>query len=220
MLAGATLRSKLARKLTYKKLVVFLSLCSIVVIVGGVLVGLDYLNYKHGSQSHLFATLDTYQQNQTLHLYNLDLKVTSVKVTPYDEAKLVADEQRCIDNNSHYKSIFNSSFIDNLNNTSLCTRHGPENDASAFAQKYKRIEVGFYYQNLSDQPIEFNEHNFQLLANTGLYNEWKCSPQSEQAIKGSGLGACVQEDISKAYSGPLNLEIKLYGKTKRIVINN
>ena len=192
----------------------------ILALIGGTLTLLDFSNYKHGGRSRFFGTLDTYNQNQTLHLYNLNLKVTEIKVNQYDEAKLVADEQRCISIASGYHSIFGSSFDFSLNHIRLCeSRYTPENDASAFAQKYQQVVVGFYYENLSNQSFDFNDHNFQLLANTGLYNEMKCPLQTERTIKGSGLGSCVVEDISKSYSGPLNLEVKLYGKTKRIVIN-
>lgn len=200
-----------------------------IVLVLAIFIGIflvsDYINFKHGNRSHLFGTLDTYSQNQTLHLYNLDLKVTSVKVVPYDEAKLVAEEQSCI-NKFYAKPVqnFGSGII--LWNSRFPSEkpdcegsYAPEYNASDFAQKYQQVVVGFYYLNVSNQSFDFNDSNFKLLANTGLYNEGKCPFQTEHVIKGSGLGSCVVEDISKRYSGPLNLEVKLYGKTKVIVIN-
>jgi len=188
----------------------------LLIVVVGIVVGLDYRNYKNGSRSHFFGTLDSYTRKQTLHLYDLDLKVTAVKVTPYDVTDFVAKTQTCIN-----KAIGQDSFGFNLNKDLCETNFKPESgSASEFAQNYKKIEVDFSYNNISNQPINFDTRNYDLISNTQKYNYFReCNYQwSETLIKGSPQTSCVREDVSKEYSGPFNLEIKLYGKTKQIVI--
>ncbi len=180
---------------SHKLLKQILFIPSLLIIVLGILASFDFLDYKHGNRSHLFGTLDTYTQNQTLKFSDFDIWVTEVERWDYC-GKNIADFD-----SSAYVSIFSNS-------TAWPSGIEPK----------KNLAIHFFYKNVSTKVVSLNGYRFKPVASSKIYEK------DRNIIGGDVLpDASIYGDISfgitKDYYGPLSLVITKDGKKKNIQLS-
>jgi hypothetical protein len=195
------------KHLTFTKVALIIVAC--VILIGVALVGVDYKSYKKGDRSHLFGTLNTYKQTQTLKFGNLNLKVTEATIKPYPQPTPPA-QTRC--NNPVLGS---STFIADFDCQSHLSNY--QNQLTRYHNKHNLV-VTFSYSNISVQPISLAKYRAKILANTILTTQPNnCSGlPSPELLKGSPQSGCFSMDIDKGYRGPLTLSITSNGIEKDI----
>jgi hypothetical protein len=204
------------------------------IVICGVLVGVDYINYKDGNRSHLFGTLDNYKQNQTLKFGDLDLKVTSVSLKPYSNPT-APSVTNCdaLSNSDPNPLIGVSGAVINdpyFSPRGICQSHLSEyNDALSYIKSNKSLVVTFNYNNVSNRTLNLSHYKAKIIINTpaavspnstidGLRPSCSGLPDS-QLLNGSIQQACLAEDISNKYHEPLVLSVTSQGKEKDISIS-
>src|ERR1035437_3032787 len=168
----------------------------LIIVIAVVLVGFDYKSYKGRDRSHLFGTLYNYTQNQTLKFGSLNLKVTSVTLSPYPNPGPAPPP--CI-------------------KTWGCGC-GYQNSLNQY-QSSNILKVSYQYSNVSNHPLDMSAYVFRLIGNTPLNNNGGCDIPSGAILKSSPLIGCISNDISNTYHGPLSLVVTSGNKEKTITIN-
>jgi hypothetical protein len=215
------LRNKKQSNRLRRFLIITVLLILAAVLIVGILVGFDYLNYKSGNRTVLFGTLDGYSRSQTLRYGNLDLKVNSVMLNSYPEPTLSlrncdglstvqsvgrlftwSPYSQCVDMNSANTDYYNTEK----------SHHNSKNE----------ISVQFEYSNISDKPINLSDYKVKLVANTALgdYSSplKSCSgmASNNSFLKGYVEKECLVKDLDKGYNGPLAFSVTKGGKEKII----
>lgn len=179
----------------------------------------QYFSYRYGNRTLVFGSKESYNQNQTLHLYNLDVWVTNTRFKDIPEPQkpdlsncdIRSESQYLQDTGpTGYKSIFGVSFCPSIMDT-----YNYELNISKNSRDYR---VDFWYKNVSNHPINMSNYHFKLVANTDLGVGY-CDIRSGTLLEKSALYSCAYSYIPKSYTGPLSLLVSSGGTQKEIHLN-
>lgn len=219
--------SSMNKKHNTKKKIIIMSVVLLSLLLVGLLVGADYLNYKNGNRSQFFGTLDVYSKGQTAKFDNLDLKVESVLLKKYPAPTIKPSSPTTKDCSGLSKESASGGLINSpfgICTTALIDYESglrTYNDKLSHSESKNELTVTFQYLNVYEKPINLSDYEIKIIANTTLvkYEEpiSKCNGMSGSAfLKGHPTTECISVDIDKNYNGPLVLSIKKAGKEKII----
>lgn len=211
------------RKKLYKALKIVGLVLLVIALAAGVLVGVDYLNFKSGNRSILFGTIDNYNRGQTLKFDNFDLKVNSVVLKKYPMPPSPAQT------NCDVYSSFDANGKFNLNLSMIkynCqSQLGYYQDEVSHSKTKNELIVEFQYSTITDKPTNLLDYKVKLIANTALDDyanpSKKCTgiAPNHAFLRGYTEKECLAKDIDKGYSGPLALSVVKNGKEKIISLS-
>ena len=187
-----------------------------IVVIAGILIGVDYRNYSVGNRSVLFGTLDKYKSSQTLKFTDLDLKVNSVSLKTYTKptAPTQTDCSTISSSGIGFWSSLDKFRCEHANSNYLVD--------SEHYNKKKELLVEFQYMNISDNPINLLDYKVKLIANTVLDDygspSKECTGMAKNSsfLKGYTEKECLVKDVGKDYKGPLALSVTHNGREKII----
>jgi hypothetical protein len=200
-----------SKKLLLKRIGLFIGL---LIILAGIFTAIQYQSYRHGNRTSLFGSKDTYYQNQTLHIYNLDVWVTNIKLNNYPVPKQ-PDVQQClseipVDTNNAYENFG----LDFRRNHCYSLQGDYTYNLKQHADS-RELRVDFGYKNVVSHPINMSNYHFQLTANTDIFPS-NCPVKEGTLLNGSALFSCFWTPLPKTYKGPISLIVKSGGKQKQI----
>lgn len=212
-----------------KKLYLIPAIVLFLIVLG---LGVDYIRYKSGARSVFFGSLTTYKQSQTLHIEDLDVKVTAINRVNY---KGTCDELPPKPTTS--VKIKPSPLSDEL----IDSNSGPgwrencksgsatgSNDISKRLTEIKTGVVKLEIKNISNKTISPSDYSFTLhgpeakdrpfgIAQHVIPAELDENDGRNVELTGGATDTfTVMADMDVQYNGSFYLEVKYDGVTKRI----
>lgn len=185
-------------KRNQKRLIVGLT---ILAMIAGVVIVSNYFNYKHGNRSHLFGTLDTYSQNQTLKFDDFDIWVSEVERWDFCGKNIADFDPKA------YQVVINPNDLFSTNNPPVWP-NGPR----------KNLAIHFFYKNTATKVVSLNPYYFKPVANTQIFEKDR-HIRSGDMLPGSVTYANISFSMAKDYQGPLRLVVTKGSKKKSIELN-
>lgn len=187
-----------------------------IIVVSGLFIGVDYHAYKIGNRSHLFSTLNNYQQNQTLKFGSLNLKVTSITLKPYPKPNYVPPASCPSTFSAAPTSILSNEIA--VDTQVQCAQRQNSYAADIDAHQHKNnLTVNYSYANVGNLSLNTSKYKLKLVANTGLTTNYDCAVSlSGQILKGSTETGCLSTTLSNVYHGPIKLVVTQGSKEKDI----
>jgi hypothetical protein len=155
-----------------KKLLKFALLISgFVLLIGLVVVGLDFNKFRSYQNSKFFGSKDSYSQNQSL--YFDDIKVTVTKVEHTNKWVIATSEQEC--NKLYPVKMVESSYASIFGGTN---RHFDANDSGRVDcikalvpwRTRKNLVVHYFIENLKNEPISIGEFSARIDGSDDIQN--------------------------------------------------
>ena len=198
-----TQESGSSKKLSSSLGKVLLAILALIIICAGVLVAMDYLNYKNDEHSLLFKQKTMYSQNETVNIGKLSVQIVSAKREPGAKGSYIPCQL-----SSGYQSIFGY-------NNAFCT-NGQEYVAPAFDGD-AIFKLSLKIHNGASNFVSLNEYKFSVIANTSIDNP-SIRLKSSQILANSDMTTDYWSHLDNGYNGTYSLVIKHHAVQKTVAI--